>query len=100
MSVLSKIRSYPPLTIGLVLSLLAHLIFLTAKLRPWRSIAPEDMTRDSKPIEITELPPEVIQQLIQQQRKKAPTPKTKELEIAETEDAANRELDPDAKFLS
>lgn len=78
-------------------SVLAHLVVLGRQVRLRTDIAPL-ADREVKPIEITELPPEVVQEMIRKKRQKLA--KRKELEVAETEDAKNRDLDPDAKFLS
>lgn len=87
---------------GLLFSVLAHVTFLIARIPVWYATDFADTAaQDTRPIEIAEIPPEVLQQMLQQQRQPKPKPaKTKDLEIAETEDAGNRELDPDAKILS
>lgn len=90
-----KGRYLPPLVWGLSTSLLVHFVTLVVHLAPYAGkkvdVAP--------PIEITSLPPEVLQKMLQAQKPPTP-PAKKDMEIAETEDSGNKEIDPNAKFLS
>lgn len=85
------------LTITLVLSIAVHVLVLILRL-PSHSLAPTALPENHEPIEITAIPPEILEQL--QKQKPQETTKRKEPEIAETEDAGNRELDPNATILS
>ncbi len=84
-----KSRRPGRLTWFVLLSLLVHAAIFVRRASDY----PAHTFDPNTPIEIVEAPPE----------KTAPSPKVKkknEPEVAETEDAHNRELDPDAKFLS
>lgn len=89
-------RYLPPLAWGLCLSLLFHTLTLVVQFiaKP-RAISPPP-----KPIEITSLPPQVLEKLLKQSQKPKPPVKSRELEIVETESAGNNEIDPNARFLS
>jgi len=81
----------------LSLSLGAHALFFVFKFSPIRH---EPAVDTSTPIEITEVPKEYLKETKPAPQKKAPPKPSKEIEMAETEDADNKELDPNAKFLS
>jgi TonB family protein len=90
-----------PLLWTLLISVGLHIIFLALK---WSATHLGTTPEENKPIEITQLPPQYRPPTPQAQRRPpSPVPKIKtkpEQEIAETEDNRNRELDPNAKFLS
>jgi len=83
---------------GLGLSLLAHVLLLVAQMPVWQGSVMAPVSE--LPIEVVEPKPEWF---APQEKKQAAVPKVKpkkDLEIAETEEAGNRELDPNAKILS
>lgn len=85
-----KSRRPDRLTWFVLVSLLVHAAIFIRRSTEY----PAQTIDRSAPIEIVEAPPE---------KNPSPAPKVKkktETEIAETEDANNREIDPDAKFLS
>jgi len=91
-------RRHNLLAWGLGLSLLAHVLMLVAQMPVWQSTVAVPLVES--PIEVVEPKPEWF---APQEKKQAAAPKVKlkkDLEIAETEEAGNRELDPNAKILS
>jgi TonB family protein len=87
-----------PLGWCLIVSLLLHFVFLKHKLDQAELIDQAALDEKSA-VEISDIPPEVFAQMMEQnQPKKKPAPE-KEMQMAETEDANNREIDPDAAFL-
>lgn len=82
---------------GLGLSVLAHFLMLVAQIPVWKTDTAPDFT--SAPIEVTQPKPEWFEP---REKKQAATPKlkTKDMEIAETEDSHNKAIDPNAKILS
>lgn len=85
--------------LSMLFSIALHVLLIIAQVYPFGSS--EAPTLEQAPIEITNIPPEILKQMLQQQQQ---PPKAKvnprEKEIAETEDANNNKVDPDAKFLS
>lgn len=84
-----------PMVAGLALSLLVHISFFYARFHPRDQDAPKP---SDEPIEISALPKDLVPP--ETLPKKKEPPRAKELQIAETEDANNRKIDPNAKFLS
>lgn len=86
--------------IFLGLSIAFHIGLLIAHFSPFgdRSMSFED----KRPIEITEITPEQLRQLEPPNAPQPPkkVPQRKEQEIAESEESKNKELDPNARFLS
>lgn len=86
------LRRVKPLQWFLILSLILHAVILwesAPKYEPYHF-------KDAAPVEVTSLSPQEIAKL-------PPMPKTKERkrpEVAETEEAPNKEVDPNATFLS
>lgn len=88
-------KRFSLLTICFGLSLLLHCgaaLYQLATSLDLSSLAKE---RKNEPIEIAELP----KQYTQQQKPTPPAKPSNEQQMAETEDANNREIDPNAKFL-
>jgi len=90
------------LGISLVCSMIFHGLFYLSRFSPFSTN--ETSIEDNRPIEITEiptesLPPPPVTTRPAEKAKPVP-PSKKEKEIAETEDAKNREEDPEARFLS
>lgn len=81
-------------SLAVVFSLLLHIILWNYTDLFHSSHFEEESTPE--PIEITQVPPEIPSQQAPPQK---PAPK-KELQVAETEDAKNRKIDPNAKVLS
>lgn len=79
-----------------VLSIALHIAFLLYQMVP--SLRLDQIAEESKniPIEIADLPKEYLTQRPSPLQPKA---KTKEQQMAETEDAHNRKIDPNAQFL-
>lgn len=84
--------------LSMLLSIGLHVILVIAHVYPFGS--GEAPPAEQAPIEITNIPPEVLKQMLQQQQQPKAKVNPREKEIAETEDAKNNKVDPDAKFLS
>jgi len=82
-----------PIFWTVVVSLLLHWFVQTIQFRSLLS-KPDTTAETPPPIELTEISPEMIEQLRKRLKE------TKEMQIAETEDAKSKELDPDSKYLS
>lgn len=80
-----------------LLSVLMHFGFLVYQIAP-TLVHPPELAEKNTPIEIADLPKEYLQPR-NAQKQKPPPLNPKEKQMAETEDANNREIDPDAKFL-
>jgi TonB family protein len=85
-----------PLILGILGSVVLHLIILYLQLNPSNRF-PEKLAEDLRPIELTEAPPPPPTSTAKVAKKAAMPDKP---EMAETEDAPNKEIDPNAKFLS
>jgi TonB family protein len=80
---------------ALVLSLGLHSVLFIVHLQQKRA---EEEQLSQTPIELSPVPPEAQAQSPTAKPPEAPKPKIKQ-EMAETEDAKNREVDPNARFL-
>ncbi len=86
-----------PIVWGFVISLLLHIFAPWRYMSLWR-LDQISIPRELEPIEISDYVPKAPPQPSTERR--APPPKARPNQIAETEDAGNRELDPNAKYLS
>ncbi len=86
---------------AILISLGVHTLFFLAHLLP-HSQPPENIADNNEPIEISPAPPQNAAPPTQATQPAPPKPKikSKEIEMAETEDSGKHEIDPNAKFLS
>lgn len=94
-----KKKSLPLIGWCIALSVLFHIVAFVHQIAPLLPLAERDKQEKNIPIEIADLPKEYLQQPSQQVVPTQKKPKEKEMQMAETEDAHNREIDPNAKFL-
>lgn len=90
-------RRGSPLLLGLVLSLVLHVVLILAK--RFELSRPEVSDRNT-PIEIADLPPEMLEPPQAQPQTKAPPPPSQDKQIVQTEKTDKQEIDPKAKYLS
>ncbi len=91
-------RALPYLPWAILCSLLLHVIFFSSRYFDWK--IPTIENKEAPLIEITEVPPTYPGAEERQALPVTPPLPVPEKEIAETEDANNRDIDPNAKYLS